>query len=169
MRLRAVSIAVLTVAAALHATVARADIPPDNACGEVGSACNTAGDGYKQAGVCTQTKCSRTFPGPDGLKTVENDCNLCMVKTVAATTTAEAGATSSAASGSNDPAGSSGAGVPPEATPPHGGCAGCSVSDGRAGVVAFASIVGAALFAGGLGARRRARAAKERSADGDQA
>ena len=157
----------LVLAVLLFAPDAKADVPPPNACGPAGAACSTAGDAYNQPGVCAVTKCERTLMGPDGPKTYENDCNLCVLKGAAAPSAdaTSAGATSggtaasgTVSSGSLGAESSSGTGVQPEALPAHGGCAGCSVAEGRAGVAAFLGIMGAALFAGTLGARRRARA-----------
>ena len=61
------------LALTLHSGSARADIPPPDACKAAGEACNNAGNGGDQPGVCTTVKCTRALPsGP-----TEYPCNRC--------------------------------------------------------------------------------------------
>lgn len=56
-----------------YSSVARADVPPPNACDSEGSSCQTAGSDYDQPGTCSKKTCSRATP--DG--TMEYECLLC--------------------------------------------------------------------------------------------
>lgn len=64
----------LVLALLLTPAGALADVPPPNACSDIGSDCATAPPDYKTAGVCTKTTCSEpAFKGGGS-----HDCNLCL-------------------------------------------------------------------------------------------
>ncbi|MGE0785257.1 MAG: MYXO-CTERM sorting domain-containing protein [Sandaracinaceae bacterium] len=61
---------------ALAPSIALADVPPPDICGELGTAC-TAPDG--QSGHCAVSTCSRINYGPNGPDgTAEYECNRCL-------------------------------------------------------------------------------------------
>ncbi len=69
----------LAAVVGLAPTVARADVPPQDACNstDVGNACNNAGPQGNQAGVCANTTCTKYLPGSDG-GTTTYACTLCL-------------------------------------------------------------------------------------------
>ncbi|HXU60451.1 MAG TPA: hypothetical protein VN962_02030 [Polyangia bacterium] len=143
-------VCLVLVFAAVGAGVARADIPPPDACSAPGQPCQTAGPGYDQAGVCTTSLCTKYMPSPDGGgTTMRYNCNLCAVS--------DAGVTTGTGGGGQATGGSTGTGgarIPPNCCSVVGGCAVAPRDAGRGGlgVIGLLAALGLTVFL-----RRRAR------------
>lgn len=117
--------AMLVLMAMQGARPARADVPPPDACTAPGQPCTNAGPGHDQAGVCTESTCTRTVPAPDGgTMSMSYACNLCKV------------------AGAGGDGGTGGVGV----KPPGKGSDGCSMT-GRGPAGAWGGCL-SILFAG---------------------
>jgi hypothetical protein len=95
-------IAALCVAGALLAPVARADIPPIDACSTEGVACRNAGPLGNRAGICTSATCSRG--SADGGVT-HYDCFLCREQGAAGAAGAGAAGATGGGAGAEETAG----------------------------------------------------------------
>lgn len=131
MSLRSLAPAFLIAAAVgLVSGLARADVPPIDACNstDVGKTCNNAGQQGTQAGVCTTTTCTKYLPGTDG-GTTTYACTLCLPP------------------GDGGSAGATGDGGAKKSSGSDGG--GCSVSgahtDSTAGLLLGLGLVGLAF------------------------
>jgi len=150
------SIVVGAATFALGGTVARADIPPPDACTSPGQPCQVAGPNYDQAGVCRESTCTKGLPNGDGgITTMSYACNRCQLGAGGGGGAGGAGGSSGVggAAGAGAAAGASGAGTGGAPVDPGKKSSGCAVAGGgdRADVAALA---GLALL---LARRRRRR------------
>lgn len=95
-------VALFVVACALASLfapqLARADLPPLDACNAPGNRCFNAGDFGSGPGTCVITTCSRFLPGSGGGKTVTYECKRCVADGTSAPTPTAASSPSSPSS-----------------------------------------------------------------------
>jgi len=104
--------------------VARADIPPPDACTSPGQPCQVAGPQYDQPGTCQPSTCTKAPPDGDGGVTIMMyPCNLCI--SGAGGHGGAGGTAGSAAGGASGVGGAGGQGTSPgpKPQPSKSGCA----------------------------------------------
>lgn len=142
---------------AFGVSVARADIPPADACTSPEQPCQVAGPHYDQPGLCKVATCAKGVPdGDGGITTMTYACNRCQLSAEggggAGGGEAGAGGASAGAGGASAGAGGASAGTGGTPVGTEKKSSGCAVAGSDPG--AAAAVIGILAL---LAARRRRR------------